>query len=129
MVDKRFLKKKCFPKKKCEGITQQKSNTGAVALHPGAPRLIHSAVFRSELLCGCAAVRADAVLEVPQFMWQTFSTVIYAAVRTKRKKKLAGTVSGLTKGEEPRRMLLWPLSPSVALSREPPATDNLSLSD
>lgn len=45
--------------------------------------MIHSAAFRCEL---CAAVRADALLEVSQFMWQPFSTVIHAAVRTKKKK-------------------------------------------
>lgn len=53
----------------------------AVALHPGAPGMIHLAVFRCEL---CAAVRADALLEVSQFMWQLFSTVIHAAVKTKK---------------------------------------------
>lgn len=33
----------------------------------------------------CAAVRADAVLEVSQFMWQPFPTVVHAAVKTKKK--------------------------------------------
>lgn len=64
-------------------------------------------------------------------MWQLLSTVIHAAVKTK-KKNLADALCGITKGalgEEPRRTRRWPLSLPVALSDEPPATNNMSMSD
>lgn len=43
--------------------------------------------------------------------------------------QLADTVGGITKGEEARRIWQWSLSPMVAVSCEPPATNDMSLSD
>lgn len=70
----------------------------------------------------CAAVRADAVLEVSQFMWQPFSTVIHAAVKAKKKKNSGRHSLWNHKGSFGRRTQTdrqWPLSLLVAVSCEP----------